>query len=182
MKKGLYYIISILFIFSLTTACKDNNSKSYTPPPVSGVKLQPQFSVDDTVKQLRQIVKEDPKNLDAWIRLGNTLMDTNRFEEAIEAYSKALELDPKNTNVRVDMGTCYRRIGKPDIAVKEYNRAIEIDPKHLFAHRNKGIVLAFDLKKPKEAIKEFETYLSLAPDAADAQKIKQIISELKEHL
>ena len=177
-------ILSLLLIFPLILfSCKKkDNSSTYTPPPVSGVNLQPQLNLDNTIKQLRQILKEDPKNLNAWIKLGNILMDSNRCAEAIEAYSAALKLDPKNVNVRVDMGTCYRRVGKPDIAVKEYNRAIQINPKHLQAHRNKGIVLAFDLKKPKEAIKEFETYLALAPNAPDAQQIKQVIRDLREKI
>ncbi len=182
MSKRLNIFLLLFISLIIVSGCKKKNNKSYTPPPVSGVNLQPQLNIDNTINQLRQIVKEDPKNLNAWIKLGNILMDSNRCAEAIEAYSAALKLDPKNVNVRVDMGTCYRRIGKPDIAVKEYTKAIKINPKHIQAHRNKGIVLAFDLKKPGEAIKEFETYLSLAPNAPDAAQIKQVINDLREKI
>ncbi len=166
----------------LSSCKKKESSQSYTPPPVSGINLQQQMNIDSTINELRKIVSQDPKNLNAWIKLGNILMDTNRYQEAIEAYSTALKLDPKNVNVRVDMGTCYRRIGKPEIAVKEYDRALKIAPRHIQAHRNKGIVLAFDLKKNKEAIKEFQTYLTLSPNAPDAAQIRQVIKDLQERI
>ena len=42
-----------------------------------------------------------------------------------------------------------------------------------------GVVMAFDLKDKKEAIKEFEKYLLLAPNAPDAGEIRQRVQELK---
>jgi tetratricopeptide (TPR) repeat protein len=133
----------------------------------------------DTAKLLQEEVKKDPKNLKAWIDLGNLMMDTHRYQEAIDAYAKALELDPRNVNVRVDMGTCYRNVNKPDIAIKEYKKALEIDPAHIQAHQNMAVVLAYDLHDSKQALKEFEKVIELAPNAADADKIKAEIQKLK---
>ena len=183
MKNKLLSSFFVLFLIIFVSSCKDNNpTTKYTPPPTAGLNLQNQINIDNTIKQLREILKEDPKNLNAWIKLGNILMDTKRFSEAIQAYSKALELDPSNTNVRVDMGTCYKNIGKPEIAIKEYKKALQYDPNHLYAHRNMGVVLAFDLNKTKEAIAEFETYLKLAPNAPDAARIKALVQELKDKI
>jgi len=41
-------------------------------------------------------------------------------------------------------------------------------------------VLAFDLNKKSEAIKEFEEYLKLAPNAPDAQNVRQLVEKIKE--
>lgn len=128
---------------------------------------------------LRDILKKDPKNLQALISLGNILMDTGRFQEATVTYGKALELDPKNVDVRVDMGTCYRNIGKPDIAVAEYRKGIQINPNHLNAHRNLGVVLAYDLKQYSEAAKAFETALKIAPNQPDAAQLRQEIEKFR---
>ncbi|HYQ48702.1 MAG TPA: tetratricopeptide repeat protein [Thermodesulfovibrionales bacterium] len=133
----------------------------------------------DMAKLLQETVQKDPKNLKAWTDLGNLMMDTHRYQEAINAYTKALELDPRNANVRTDMGTCYRNIGKPDIAIREYKKSIEIDPKHINAHKNMAVVLMQDLKDYQQAVKEFERTLEISPNAPDAEAIRAEIKRLK---
>jgi cytochrome c-type biogenesis protein CcmH/NrfG len=165
-----FFLVVLLFL----PACqKKEEPKVQAPFPQA-----PLIAASD-IGRLQEIVKKNPDDLHAWISLGNILMDTSRFQQAIDAYQRALVLDPGNLNVRVDMGTCYRRAGRSDKAVEEYRKAIAMDPKHLNAHRNLGIVLAFDFHNPGEAVKELEEYLRLAPDAPDAQDIRQLIEKLK---
>jgi tetratricopeptide (TPR) repeat protein len=133
----------------------------------------------EEIRQLEQIAKQAPKNATAWAMLGDALMDSSRFSEAVDAYQKSLALDPKNVNVRVDMGTCLKNIGKPQQAVEEYRKALAIDPNHLNAHHNMGVVLAFDLKDKQGAIKAFEKYLTIAPNAPNAAGVRQLIDNLK---
>ena len=131
------------------------------------------------MKLLEETAKANPKNADAWTALGNALMDSRRFSEAIDAYQKSLDIHPNSVDVRVDMGTCYRNIAKPERAIEEYRKALKINPNHPFAHRNSGVVLAFDLHDKAQAIKEFEKYLEIAPNAPDAGQIRQTIEQLK---
>ena len=133
----------------------------------------------EEIRLLGQAAKQSPKNAAAWIAFGNALMDSNRFSEAADAYQKALALDPKNVDVRVDRGTCLKNSGRPQQAVEEYRKAIQLNPNHIYAHRNMGVTLAFDLKEKKEAAREFEKYLALAPNAPDAGEIRQMVQQLK---
>ena len=135
-------------------------------------------SQDDT-KLLGEFVKKEPGNVDAWIKFGNALMDTGRFNEAVGAYAKALAINPGNVDVRVDMGTCYRNSGRPAEAMKEYRKALELAPGHPQAHRNLGVVLAYDLHDKAQGVKELEKYLEFAPNAQDAGQMRQTIQELK---
>jgi cytochrome c-type biogenesis protein CcmH/NrfG len=168
--------IVVFVLFSLIIAgCQQQKEESKPKPQVPAGTIQTQ----DALKLAQEAVKADPKNVNAWITLGNILMDTSRFTEAVDAYQKALEIDPKNADVRVDMGTCYRDSGKPDIAVKEYRKALEINPNHALAHMNLGVVLAYDMKDKTQAIKEFEKYLQLAPNAPNAGQIRQEVQRLK---
>jgi regulator of sirC expression with transglutaminase-like and TPR domain len=64
-------------------------------------------------------------------------------------------------------------------AEKEFRKALEMNPNHAIAHRNLGVVLAYDLKKKDGAVKEFERYLQLSPNAPDADNIRQTIASLK---
>lgn len=171
--KRILIVCLTLFLF-LTSCQKKEEQKAQAPFPKGPV------IVDNEIFRFQELVRKDPKNVEAWIHLGNTMMDTSRFPEAIDAYQKALDLNDKNVDVRVDMGTCYRRAGNPDKAVEEYRKAIVIDPNHLNAHRNLGVVLAFDLNKKSEAIKEFGEYLKLAPNAPDAPKVRDLVEKLKQ--
>jgi tetratricopeptide (TPR) repeat protein len=166
-------IVCMAFLFFLTNCQKKEEEKMRTSFPAEAERAQSQ------IRQLQEIVRQNPRNLSAWIQLGDISMDSSRFYDAIDAYQKALALDEKNVNVRVDLGTCYRSLGKPDKAAEEYRKAIAINPDHINAHRNLGIVLAFDLKDRKGAIKQLEEYLRLAPQARDAAQIGQLIEKLK---
>jgi tetratricopeptide (TPR) repeat protein len=167
-------VIVLILCFSLLANCQKQEEQPVQTPMPSGP-----IQMNQEIQILKNAVKQDPANVGAWIRLGNLLMDSARYPEAIDAYEKALELDPKNVDVRVDMGTCYRRVRRADRAAEEFRKAISINPLHPFAHRNLGVVLAFDLNDKKQAIKEFEEYLKLSPDTPDAEQIKKLVNELK---
>ena len=175
MRKSI--VIAFAIMIGLA-GCKQQQQKQTMDGPVAYPGGAPMISPDQ-VRTLEGLAKANPKNVDGWIALGNALMDTQRFGEAVDAYQKALAIDPKNVDVRVDMGTCYRGIRQFDKALAEFRKAMKINPNHLNAHRNSGVVLAVDLNRKAEAIKEFEKYLELAPDAPDAMQLRQSVKELK---
>jgi cytochrome c-type biogenesis protein CcmH/NrfG len=166
--------IVLILCFALLANCqKKEEQPVQTPMPSGPIQMNQEMQI------LQNAVKQDPKNIGAWIKLGNLLMDSTRYSEAIDAYEKALALDPKNVDIRVDMGTCYRRAGRADRAAEEFREAISINPLHPNAHRNLGVVLAFDLNDKKQAIKEFEEFIKLSPDTPDSQQIRNLVNELK---
>ena len=170
MKKLLTYLMIALTI----SACQQKEE----PKPQTQLPLAP-LQMQEDIKMIQEVAKNDPGNVNAWIKLGNTLMDAARFNEAVDAYQKALEIGPRNVDVRVDMGTCYRNSGKPDMAVKEFKKALEVNPNHVNGHKNLAVVLAYDLRDKAQAIKEFEKTLQLAPNDPDAEQLKQEIQKLK---
>ena len=168
--------LSFLFVYG----CQQKDEpKPQFQPPVGQQGQFPSAQSLDHAKILQDAVKQDPKNLRAWIELGNLMMDTQKFDEAVTAYSKALELDPKNVDVRVDYGTCLRNTGKPDAAVREYKKALELNPNHLNANINMGVVLEYDLKDYKQALKSFEKALQLQPNAPNAPQLKAEVEKLR---
>jgi tetratricopeptide (TPR) repeat protein len=177
MKKLL--IVTLILMSGYACQNKDDKKPQYQFPsgggPVQGGPVQGQ----DEIKMLKELLAKDPGNLNAWINLGNITMDNRSFNEAIEAYQKALNIDPKNVDVRVDLGTCYKNTGNPDAAVKEYRKALEINPNHLYAHKNLAIVLAYDLKDNAQAVRELEKVLQIAPGAPDAEQVRQEIQKMK---
>lgn len=131
------------------------------------------------IAEAEKIVAADPKNLQAWIQLGNDYFDTDQAKKAVDAYGKALELDPSNTNVLTDQGIMYRKIGWFDKAIANFEKAQQIDPKHLQSLYNLGVVYAADLKQPDKAKKAWSRYLELDSTSPTAQQIKLQMDQLK---
>ena len=132
------------------------------------------------INSLKNILKEDPKNLKALVKLGDISMDLGIYNAAINAYNKALEIEPENVNVRVDIGSCYRYSGNIEMAMQEYDKALAINPDHALAHRNKATILAYELEKYPEAADLLEKYLKRSPGDPDKSKIEEEIKQLRE--
>jgi len=128
---------------------------------------------------LRRQLAQNPQNTDLQIQLGNVLMDTEKFPEAIAAYSKVLETQPENTDVRIDMGICYRRIHDPTRAVAEFRKALEYNPNHVNGNLNLGVVLYYDLGDGQGALQAWDKFLALAPNHPSAPTIREVVSGLR---
>jgi len=174
MKNIIVSIVLVLIAAAGCTQQKQEQKAQGAYPPGAAQMVTP-----GEIKLLEEATKANPKSAGAWTALGDALMDSGRFSDAIDAYQKSLDIDPKNVNVRVDMGTCYKNISKPDRALEEYRKALKIDPNHPYAHRNSGVVLANDLNDKAQAIKEFERYLEVSPNAPDAPQIRNKIEQLR---
>lgn len=144
-----------------------------TPPSRDSIEVTSQ------IQTLKEIVKKDPKNLPAWVELGNLYFDTDQPKEAIEAYHQYLAVKPDNPDVRTDMGIMYRKLGQFDRAIEEFRKAAQSDPKHINSRYNIGLVLLHDKQDMKEAIKAWEEYLKVDPKSERAQRIRAQIERMK---
>jgi tetratricopeptide (TPR) repeat protein len=124
-------------------------------------------------------VARDPKNVQAWIQLGNDFFDSQQAQKAIEAYGRALELKPNDADVITDQGIMYRALGQYDKAVANFDRANKVVPTHVQSLYNKGVVYAHDLKDPKKAMEAWNRVIQIAPQSDQARQARQGIDELK---
>jgi tetratricopeptide (TPR) repeat protein len=176
-------MLILLVVTAVVSGCKQQQQQGQWSQGQAGqnqvVAPPAMIKSPQEIQQLESLAKANPRNADAWTALGNAQMDAQRFAEAIISYQRSLEIDPKNVDVRVDMGTCYRGVGQPEKAMEEYRKGMKIDPRHAMAHLNAGVVLVNDLGRRAEAVKEFEKYLELAPNAPNAAEIRQEIQKIK---
>jgi tetratricopeptide (TPR) repeat protein len=148
-------------------------------PAPSSAPAVPPADVQKQIGFLQSVLKDDPKNLNTLIQLGNAYFDSGQFDRGIETYSKALEIDPNNADVRTDLGIMYRRKGDYDRAIAEFKKAAEIDPKHVNSRYNLGIVLLHDKGDIKGAIKAWEDYLKVQPTGPRAENIRNQMTRMK---
>jgi cytochrome c-type biogenesis protein CcmH/NrfG len=137
------------------------------------------LEVASKIQTLKDILKKDPKNLPAWMELGNLYFDSDQPKEAIEAYGKYLGAKPENPDVRTDTGIMYRRLGEFDRALGEFRKAAQTDPKHVNSRYNIGIVLLHDKQDVKGAIKAWEEYLKVDPKSERAERVRAQMENLK---
>ncbi len=147
--------------------------------PMPAPKGPDPIEVASKLQSLKEIVKKDPKNLPAWIELGNLYFDSGQPKEAIEAYRQYLAVKPDNADVRTDMGIMYRALGEFDRAIEEFKKAAQSDPKHTNSRYNIGIVLLHDKGDIKGAIKAWEDYLRVDPNSEKAQRVRAQIEKMK---
>jgi cytochrome c-type biogenesis protein CcmH/NrfG len=148
--------------------------ESEAPPPHN-------HADDAQIVALQETVAKDPKNVTAWIELGNLLFDAQKIDDAINSYESALKLQPDNANVLTDLGVMYRKKGKAKEALALFNKAQVVNPKHEASLFNAGVVLMHDLNQPKEAKAAWEKLVQLNPSAKTpgGEPVKDLIEKMK---
>lgn len=157
-------------VFSISTAGKSQQVNSAIP---AGAGSPTDYT--QRIAQAEKVVEQDPKNVNAWISLGNDYFDTEQSQKAINAYGKALEIDPNNTNVLTDQGVMYRKVGWYDKALINFEKAQKIDPNHLQSLFNSGIVYAVDMKDHVKARPYWKKVLELDPNGPTGMQVKSMM-------
>ncbi|MBX9254313.1 tetratricopeptide repeat protein [Desmonostoc muscorum CCALA 125] len=113
----------------------------------------------------RQLLKREPNNAEAHYRLGRTLRDQQRSDEAIAEFREAIRLNPKHSYAYNGLGTVLQwNQNKLDEAVTAYRQAIELDHNNHYAYFNWGNALV-EKNQPDEAIKLFIQAIKIEPNS-----------------
>ncbi len=185
--KSLWVIAAVVVIIAglagvafFTHLEKPQQSQASPPTEEQADPQAMMAQVSQQVEALKQKIEKNPKDVQAYIDLGNMYFDANMPPQAIEHYTKALELEPDNSNVWTDLGTMHRHNGDLDKAIECYQKAAKIDPKNKNAWFNLGIVYKFDKNQPKEALSAWKKFLeNVSPDDPHYKKKKKEVSNLE---
>ena len=152
------------------------------PPPSA---MPPSALVPETGAVQQRIAAEErlaaqnPKDVQAWIALGNDYFDTNQAQRAVDAYAKALALQPNNADVLTDQGVMFRKLQAFDKAIANFQRAHQVDPRHMQSIYNLGVVYAYDLQDQAKAIAAWNRVIEEAPQSSQAAQARQNIQGLR---
>ncbi|UCM99864.1 tetratricopeptide repeat protein [Sulfurimonas sp. SWIR-19] len=117
---------------------------------------------------------KEPKNPETLFKMGYTLAQQNRDDEAMEYYKEALELDPNNTYIHQAMASLYRKAGEYASARNHLNKSLEIDATNPITYYNYGNLLV-DMKHFDEAKGMYEKAIQLDPEFKEAkEELKKI--------
>jgi tetratricopeptide repeat protein len=100
-----------------------------------------------------------------------------RYDDAINDLSAAIQLTPNNPELYTLRGQMYLYLYQWDNVLADYNKAIQLDPTYADAYFLRGVlyysILQTGAEHYSDALSDFQRYVELAPDgdhAADAAK------------
>jgi tetratricopeptide (TPR) repeat protein len=129
-------------------------AETYATAPLKNLKLAEAY--------LRDVTRLDSKNMEAYILLGDVLLEqsTSNASAATEQYNNALAINPNSARVIVRKAKIYQRVQNYKLANDEYKKAQAIEPNYAPAYReNAELNILFD--QYQAAIECWEKYLKL---------------------
>ena len=94
-------------------------------------------------------------------------LELTAFDEAVEAYQRALELEPGHADAHLNVGRLLHEEGSFEEAEAHYRAALEARPEDATAIFNLGVVLE-DQERLLEALEAYRAAIGADPDYADA--------------
>jgi len=104
---------------------------------------------------------------EAYSNRGIAYAKLNKYERAIEDFSKAIALNPDDAEAYYNRGIAYAKLNKYERAIKDYDETIKLNPNYAAAYNNRGAAYA-KLNKYERAIKDYDETIKLNPNYAAA--------------
>jgi cytochrome c-type biogenesis protein CcmH/NrfG len=145
--------------------------------PAGGPSPQQLAEFTQRIDMNQRIVAKDPKNLAAWIALGNDYFDTRQLQKSIDAYGEALKLQPGNPDVLTDQGVMYEQQGNFDQALANFEQANRLNPGHVQSLYNIGVVWAHK-KDAAKAAAAWRKVIETAPSSPQAVEARAGLAQL----
>ena len=108
--------------------------------------------------ELEQLTKEFSAYPGPFVNLAIVYLKDKRQDDARAALDHALAIDPGHAAANTQLGILLREQGKFQDAERAYRKALATDPNHALAHYNLGVLLDVYLRKPAEALEQYELY------------------------
>ncbi len=124
---------------------------------------------------LEDVLKEDPKVIDAWFTLGNMAGRRGRQEEAIAHFKHALALKPDDEEAVINMAHAYRKLGRDEDALVGFRRFMELDPKNAQVHYEIAQIM-IDRGEYATAASELHAALAVEPKMAAARNALGVVA------
>jgi len=127
-----------------------------------------QNMIADAAGWFRKAAKADPGLFAAHANLGNTLMQLNRYEEAIKAYTAALDIKRTAPMVARNLGECFEKTNRLDMAERYYRLTLDLNPDNADTYVDLGNAIQKQGGNHK-ALEYYRKALEINPQLAGAQ-------------
>lgn len=129
---------------------------------------------------LTKAVQVNPRAYNSVFGLGWTQYHLGQAEQAVETLTRATTLYGKSPDTYLWLGKALKRAGKLPQAEQSFKRANELTNGKAAEVHWQLAGLYSDMKRYKEAADSLEMFLKTQPKAADAEKIKALIKQMRD--
>jgi tetratricopeptide (TPR) repeat protein len=133
---------------------------------------------DTALAKMEKAVEIKPDFLEAYFGLGQAYIEKGDYEKAIASCQKAVAIKPDDAQVRLNLGILYFNSKKDDLAEAALLKAKELNPSLANTYYQLGLLYlrGDEIEKSRQ---NFEKFLELAPQAPEAEAVKNLLEELK---
>lgn len=116
------------------------------------------------VQLYQQAIALDGDRPEAYLLLGDTLVEVEAFDDAAEVFERALERDADSSPAHRGYARALVGLQRPEMAIVHYQTVLENDADDVQAHNGLGV--AYDLSGEHEAAEAaYRAGLEIAPDS-----------------
>jgi cytochrome c-type biogenesis protein CcmH/NrfG len=148
------------------------------PPTLDQMKQMADKKAEPLIAKL----KDDPRNADLMIQIGNIYFATHQFKEAADYLGKSLEVNPKDIKIRTELASCLYYAGDVDGALQQLTQATTDDPKDANSLFNLGMIRWQGKKDKKGALSAWSQLLKSNPTLEPAKKaqVEKVMAEVRQ--
>jgi tetratricopeptide (TPR) repeat protein len=110
----------------------------------------------------REVLRDNPTNVDAMRLLGNVAMQTGRIYYAERLFRRAVSNAPDFVMAQIDLGHALKKQSRLEEAIEQFRQAIRLEPDNVQAHHLLGSTLSL-AAQTHEAVDAYQKVLELAP-------------------
>jgi len=118
---------------------------------------------DAAAQVYKKAIKEDPKDLDRLLALGNVYLQQGKDNLAAEMYQRVVELDPRQIQGYLNLGVARDHLKQYEQAIESYEKVLLLKSDHALAYCNIGQAYQ-KLGRDKDAIAAYEKAVKIKPD------------------
>lgn len=118
---------------------------------------------EEAERVYRDVLRNNPENVDALRLLGTLTMGRGRFREAENLYRRAVSYAPDYVEAHLDLGGALKEQHKLSEAIASLERALELEPDNVQANYMLASVLA-PAARTEDAVAAYRKVLSLRPN------------------
>lgn len=110
----------------------------------------------------------DPDHSRAYRLKATTLLELNRYPEAVRAFDECLEKSRPTAELLEARGIAREKLRDYAGAIEDYTQALMLNPNTALLHAHRGRAYLQGGDSPKLALKDFQKWVELQPEAGEA--------------